>query len=70
MRANCQKQVLFCSGGGEEPRPRRRLHGHRGLRYEEAARDREPAQQEISDPAGVPARQDDPQDRRHPVAGR
>ena len=57
-------------GCGKEPRPRRRLHGPRRLRHEEAACDRESAQQEVSDPARVPAREDDPQDRRHPVAGR
>merc|ERR1711874_650382 len=38
------------------------------LRHEGAECDRDPAQQEVPDPARHPAGQDDPQDRRHPDA--
>merc|ERR1712212_513392 len=52
----------------EQPCPWCELHGDGHLRHEGAERDRDPPQQEVPDPACHPARQDDPQDRRHPDA--
>merc|ERR1712107_211847 len=52
----------------EQPCPWCELHGDGHLRHEGAECDRDPAQQEVPDPACHPAGQDDPQDRRHPDA--